>query len=146
MRYFSTKTWSPGFSCSFRQHKADSHCHFLHGYALKVKLVFIADNLDSRNWVMDFGGLADVKHYIENTFDHKTLVAHNDPFRSAMEDLATAGVIDLRVVKDTGCEAFALMIRDFTQAWLRHTPHAQRVQLTVTEVFEHESNSAGITG
>ena len=44
MNYVSTKTYGHevGLSCAFRQHKADSHCAKLHGYALSVKVEFEA--------------------------------------------------------------------------------------------------------
>ena len=43
-----------GYSTAFRQHKADSHCRFIHGYALRFKVWFDGE-LDNRNWVVDFG-------------------------------------------------------------------------------------------
>jgi len=79
--YLSTKTFGHelGLSAAFRQWKADSHCRFLHGYALAVKFTFAAEELDVRNWVVDFGGLKGLKQILEDTFDHKTLVASDDP-------------------------------------------------------------------
>ena len=73
--YQSGKTYGHevGFSCAFRQHKAQSHCKFLHGYALSFKFIFEADELDARNWVVDFGSLKSLKGWLENTFDHKTI-------------------------------------------------------------------------
>ena len=59
MRYQSTKTFGHdlGISCAFRQWRAThSHCSKIHGYALSVTMVFEANTLDDRNWVMDFGG------------------------------------------------------------------------------------------
>jgi 6-pyruvoyltetrahydropterin/6-carboxytetrahydropterin synthase len=53
MKFQSTKLVE-GFSTCFRQPKAKSHCKFLHGYALKFKIVFQGD-LDDCNWVIDFG-------------------------------------------------------------------------------------------
>lgn len=40
--YRSTKTYghNAGLSCAFRQWKANSHCKYLHGYALSFKFVF----------------------------------------------------------------------------------------------------------
>ena len=54
----STKTYGHemGFSCAFRQHRADSHCRLVHGYALAFHFEFEATELDVRNWVVDFGG------------------------------------------------------------------------------------------
>ena len=67
-KYESQKRFA-GYSTCFRQWRADSHCKFLHGYALEFKITF-AGELDQRNWVMDFGGLKDFKLFLEKTFDH----------------------------------------------------------------------------
>ena len=44
-----------GFSCAFRQWRADSDCKFIHGYSLGFKLVLEAETLDDKSWVYDFG-------------------------------------------------------------------------------------------
>ena len=58
-KHYSTKTYGHniGLSAVFRQLHADSHCRFLHGYSLQFKFTFGCDELDEKNWVVDFGGL-----------------------------------------------------------------------------------------
>ena len=59
-KYFSTKTYGHniGLACVFRQPNADhSHCHLLHGYSLQFRFTFGCDELDNKNWAVDFGGL-----------------------------------------------------------------------------------------
>ena len=70
-KFKSTKTYksNKGFSCTFRQFKATSHCKYLHGYSLEINLEFEANTLDERNWVVDFGGLKD----LENKFTDRWL-------------------------------------------------------------------------
>lgn len=145
--HFSSKTYThaTGLSCCFRQWRAESHCRFLHGYALEVALRFRAEVLDDRRWVMDFGGLGEVKAMLVDIFDHKTLVAADDPELPRFRALAEAGLVDLRVVPDAGCEAFALLIFDRVDAWLRAHPDARvrdRVRLDLVEVREHGGNAA----
>lgn len=143
--YKSTKTFGHnlGLSAAFRQWRADSHCAFIHGYALQVHLEFEADELDGRNWVVDFGGLKTIKHWIETTFDHKTLVAQDDPELEHFHVLHNKGIIDLVVVKDVGCERFAEMVFDHVSAWLtEQSEYAGRVRLSKVEVREHGANSA----
>lgn len=142
--YYSTKTYThaTGLSCAFRQWRADSHCRYLHGYALEVKLVFRAEKLDKTNWVMDFGGLKEIKTWLEDIFDHKTLVANDDPEFDKFQELYTRGIIDMRVVWGTGCEAFAKIISDYTTHWLDNRGITPRVQLSSVEVREHAGNSA----
>lgn len=144
MRYAATKTYGhdAGLSACFRQWRAESHCRLLHGYALSVKLDFEADVLDSRNWVIDFGGLGPVKSYLRDVFDHKTLVAFDDPQLPFMETLARLGLVELVVVQATGCEAFAKMVAGFVIEWLETNGHAPRVRLAAVEIREHGANSA----
>lgn len=144
MMYYSTKTYthSAGLSCAFRQWRADSHCRFLHGYALSFKITFAAERLDDRNWVMDFGGLKDIKLWLEMMFDHKTLVAADDPQLDAFATLAQQDIIELIIVPATGCEAFAKLVYCYVEKWLLSKGMNSRVCVYSVEVHEHEGNSA----
>ena len=145
-RYKSTKTYehSVGLSCCFRQWKAQSsHCRFLHGYALQVKMVFTAEKLDDRGWVVDFGGLGAIKALLVDLFDHKLLVAEDDPFKDNLVRLGQMGLAQVVVLSDIGCEAFAWHIYEIVDEWL----HEQYVVgslplLESVEVREHGGNSA----
>lgn len=143
--YQSTKTFGHdfGLSCTFRQHRATSHCRFLHGYALSVKLTFAAFDLDSRNWVVDFGSFTVIKEWLKSWFDHTTLVAKDDPAMQHFREMAEVRLINLREVDATGCEAFARMIFKKVDLWLQETaPDPLRVNLVSVEVSEHAGNSA----
>lgn len=146
MKYRSTKTYGHdiGLSATFRQWRSDSHCAQLHGYALAVHLEFEAARLDDRNWVIDFGALKPVKAWLADMFDHRTLVAVDDPQYSAFVALEHAGLINMRTVQATGCEAFAVMIAAYVQQWLRDAGHAPRVRLAEVHVREHGSNSGKV--
>lgn len=140
----STKTYGHdiGLSAAFRQWKAESHCRFIHGYALSIKFVFEAEVLDVRNWVVDFGSLKSLKGMLEGTFDHKLLVATDDPMLEHFRELNTLGLADVVEVKATGCEAFAELIYACTEDWLYDNGYAPRCQLVSVEVREHGANSA----
>lgn len=148
MTYVSTKTYghNVGLSACFRQWRADSHCRFLHGYALAVRLEFEADELDVRNWVVDFGSLKGFKTWLENTFDHRLLVAEDDPYIGTMQALDGGGLAQVVVVPATGCEAFAKLIYECGEVWLRDNGYAPRVRMRLVEVSEHGANSAIYTG
>lgn len=139
----STKTYthSIGLSCCFRQFGAESHCHLLHGYALQISFEFRANELDSNNWVVDFGGLKDIKKWLEDNFDHKLLVALNDPMKEDLLRLQSLGLADVRIVESTGCEMFASMIFDYVDLWV-YAKYGERVSLYKVEVSEHGGNSA----
>jgi 6-pyruvoyltetrahydropterin/6-carboxytetrahydropterin synthase len=142
--HFSTKTYGHeiGLSACFRQHRADSHCRLLHGYALAVKLVFAAKELDVRNWVVDFGSLKSLKGWLEGTFDHTLLVAADDPMKSYLLDLDQMGLAKVVEVPATGCEAFAELIFHAAEVWLQDNGYSPRCWLESVEVSEHGANSA----
>lgn len=144
MPHVSTKTYGHdlGFSTAFRQWRADSHCRFVHGYALGFRLEFIATELDHRNWVVDFGGLKCLKAELEKFFDHKTIVARDDPNLAYFVQGDQLGILQLIVLDHVGCEAFAKMVYELTSAWLVEKKYWPRVKLKGVEVMEHGANSA----
>lgn len=141
MTYISTKTFPPLSAC-FRQHKADSHCRFLHGYGLVVRVTFAAEELDHRNWVIDFGGLKSFKEKLEDAFDHKLLVAVDDPQIDEIASLETFGLAQIVYMPAVGCEAFAASVASMLRDWLVENGHAPRVRVDTVEVSEHQHNSA----
>jgi 6-pyruvoyltetrahydropterin/6-carboxytetrahydropterin synthase len=154
MAYRVTKTYGHdlGLSACFRQHRATSHCRFLHGYALSFKFTFEADELDARNWVMDFGGLRELKEWLCQTFDHKLLIAADDPYREELDQLALYRLADPLLVHAVGCEAFARMAWDAASQLLMKwrtrevAPLRQGVQLIEVECREHGANGASYMG
>lgn len=148
MPYRSTKTFGHelGLSAAFRQWRAQSHCRLVHGYAISITLVFEAEELDYRNWVVDFGSLKDIKELIANTFDHKLLVASDDPEIEYFREGHRKGVLELVEVPSVGCEKFAEMIYGAVTVWLYDAGYSPRVRLISAEVKEHGSNSAIFVG
>lgn len=139
----STKTYSAIFSTAFRQHRAiDSHCSFNHGYDLTFSATFEAHDLDDKNWVVDFGSLKSFKGWLEQMFDHTTMVANDDPQLAWFVEARDRGILDLRIVLATGCEAAALLVFEYLEWWLNAQGYTPRVELMKVEVREHEGNSA----
>lgn len=137
-------THSIGLSAAFRQWRAESHCRYIHGYSLQVELTFRATELDIRNWVVDFGSLKSLKGWLEDTFDHKLIVAEDDPELATFELMERAGICQLRVVPATGCERFAEYIYEFTEMWLKDNGYSPRCQLDAVTVREHGANFATV--
>jgi len=171
--YVSTKTYGTdrGLSCCFRQWRSThSHCSLLHGYSIGIRLVFESATLDSRNWVMDFGGLKAFKEWSEYMFDHTLVVAKDDPHIDMFRTMAAmglqdqGGVCDLRVVEAVGCEKFAELayheMAKILHCFKTGQPYrlmkgdhclesfeprytvGQGIRLRSAEVFEHDGNSA----
>lgn len=153
-QYYVTKTFGHdlGLSAAFRQWRAISHCQFVHGYALAIELTFVANSLDSRNWVIDFGAFSEVKELLKSMLDHKLLVAQDDPCLDYLVEGSKLGLFDLEIVPNVGCECFAEMIYTKVESWLKVSyeksqlawpkGHWNQVQLDSVKVSEHGANSA----
>lgn len=144
MTFLSTKTYGHelGLSAVFRQWRADSHCNQLHGYALSFRFVFEATELDYRNWVMDFGGLKGLKELLQEQFDHKLVVAEDDPELETILNLVDKGVADVQIVEAVGCEKFAELAASFADTVLYENKLHTRVKVVEVECSEHGANSA----
>jgi len=144
MSFRSTKTYGHelGLSAAFRQWRAESHCRLIHGYALAVKFVFESDDLDVRNWVVDFGSLKSLKQMLQDTFDHTTIIAEDDPHLEYFRQGHQLGVLNLVVLPAVGCEKYAQFIYECTQVWLKDNGYAPRCRVVSVEVAEHGANSA----
>ena len=148
-KFQSTKLFD-GFSCVFRQWKAEStHCKFLHGYGVSFRVWFEGE-LDERNWVWDFGGMKRAKGTIDGMnpkawmdymFDHTTIIADDDPGLGGFKTMNDLGIIQLRIVPAVGCEKFAEYIYSKLNPWVESDSNG-RVKITQVEVKEHDKNSA----
>jgi 6-pyruvoyltetrahydropterin/6-carboxytetrahydropterin synthase len=121
-------------------------CSRIHGYSIGIKLIFECDTLDERNWVHDFGGLAEFKKWSEHMFDHVWLIAEDDPHLEIFLTLPTE-IADIRIVPAVGCERFAEMaynkMAEILQDQLRRGELLNpTVRVKSVEVFEHDANSA----
>ncbi len=143
MSYTSTKIIELG-SCAFRQWRAtDTHCCKVHGYQLKAKFWFEGE-LDDRNWVVNFGGLKELKAELQTWFDHTLCVAADDPLLSIFQQLHEAGGCDLRVMSGTGIEMTAEFCFNIANKHVTQITN-NRCHVTKVEVWEHEANSATYT-
>lgn len=142
MTYESTKIIELG-SCAFRQWKANhSHCKFIHGYRLIAKFWFGCSTLDDKNWVVDFGGLKELKSLLEKQFDHTLCVAGDDPLLEGFKSLHAAGGCDLRIMPNgVGIERTAEWCLQVADQHIRSLTE-NRCWVNKVEVWEHDKNSA----
>ncbi len=143
--YVSTKRYdhTAGYSIAYRQHKADSHCKFIHGYSLAFDFEFESEELDVRNWVCDFGGFSTLKDFLDEHFDHTLLVAQDDPWLAHFNILNSVGLAQVREVEKTGCEGLAeYLFWWINEVWMEDNGYAPRVFCRSVRVWETPSNSA----
>ena len=148
-KFQSTKVFD-GFSCVFRQWKAEgTHCRFLHGYGVSFKVWFEGE-LDEKNWVWDFGGMKRAKGTIDNMnpkawmdymFDHTTLIAEDDPYLEGWKAMDQHGLIQLRVIPHVGAERFAEFIFNKLNDFIKIETDG-RVRITKVEFMENNKNRA----
>lgn len=145
MKYISTKTYRQIAPVAYRQWRADSHCRFIHGYALTFHLEFECDTLDARNWAVDFGGLRPIKEFLEQHFDHCLLLAQDDPMFAEIKRLGELGLAKITEVEKTGCEGLADYLYEYINTiFLPNCGKAEseRVWCCKVEVRETDSNMA----
>ena len=63
-------------------------CHRLHGHQGKVTVYLQAEELDHRDFVLDFKELAFVKRFIDENLDHRFILSTQDPFFSTLTGMS----------------------------------------------------------
>jgi 6-pyruvoyltetrahydropterin/6-carboxytetrahydropterin synthase len=148
-KFQSSKVFD-GFSTVFRQWKAEeTHCKFIHGYGISFKVYFEGD-LDHRNWVWDFGGMKRAngtidgmspKEWMDYMFDHTLIIAEDDPYIKAFQQMEEAKVAQVRVIPATGAEKFAEYIYNKLNEFVKAETN-NRVRVTKVKFSEHGKNAA----
>jgi len=148
-KFQSTKLFD-GFSCVFRQWKAEgTHCKYLHGYGISFRVWFEGD-LDERNWVWDFGGMKrangkidgkNPKEWMDYMFDHTTIIAEDDPFINAFKQMEVDGVAQIRILPAVGAEQFAKYIFEKLNTFVQEETSG-RVKVVRVEFMENNKNTA----
>ena len=148
-KFQSTKLFD-GFSCVFRQWKAEgTHCRFLHGYGVSFRVWFEGE-LDERNWVWDFGGMKrangtidgkNPKAWMDYMFDHTTIVATDDPGIGGFRTMNELGIIQLRELEAVGAEQFAKYVFEKLNTFVQEETSG-RVSVVRVEFMEHAKNTA----
>jgi len=150
MSKFQSSKVFDGFSTVFRQWKATTtHCRFVHGYGISFKVYFEGE-LDERNWVWDFGGMKRAKtkidgkspkEWMDYMFDHTLIIAEDDPWVEAFQQMGEAGVAQVRIIPATGAEKFAEYIYHKLNDFVK-TETEGRVRVTKVKFAEHGKNAA----
>lgn len=145
-KFTSTKEYINAFPCAYRQYKANSHCQKIHGYGFSMKFYFGTNDLDVRNWVADYGGLKELKKFLEDKFDHTLLVSSSDPELEWFKEAERRGIAKLTILPNLGCESLADMLYKYVNAvyipemWGQ--AESERLWCYRVEVRETQSNMA----
>ena len=141
--YYSYKRIGP-ISTGHRQYKAESHCRWIHGYGRYVELKFACDKRDDKGWVYDFGGLKWFKKWLEDQWDHKLLVAHDDPALLRLREMEKEDIISLNVMPEEygpGIEDSCRFVFDYANPIILNQTEG-RVWLERVRIWETEKNYA----
>lgn len=133
---------SLGLTSAFRQWRApETHCSRLHSYSFRFEICFKGEKLDERNWLISFGELKDIKNWLIESFDHKTLVAEDDPELDWFLEAQKRNIADLNILPNVGCESFAKMVFEFIENWLLEKGF-KSVVIDYVKISEHDANHA----
>jgi 6-pyruvoyltetrahydropterin/6-carboxytetrahydropterin synthase len=136
----STKSYY-SLPCAHRQWRDTGDCRLVHGYDRSIHIVFDCQELDDKNWVMDFGGLRPIKAWLEDIFDHTLLINEDDPELDFFKDMDKRGLCRLRILPNIGMEGSAKYVFDYISNWLLGQT-SNRVQVYSVECRENDKNSA----
>lgn len=139
--FTSTKFFHEIGPCAYRNWKSDSECYKLHGYDRSFRFVFGCKNLDKQGFVVDFGGLKEIKRQLEYWFDHTVILQADDPLVPTFKELTKQGHCELRTFPLISCEGLAQYVAEYVDHMLQ-TSTQGRSWVISCEMIEAEKNSA----
>ncbi|MGE2816336.1 6-carboxytetrahydropterin synthase [Mycobacterium heidelbergense] len=98
--------------CCYRSWANQGKRFFLHGYERTFEIEFACAETEPDTSVVDPGAVRVIRAALRYQFDHTTLIAADDPQRALFELMAERGVVDLRIMDDTGMEGSAAWVFD----------------------------------
>lgn len=138
--FTSTKRFI-GFPCTHRQWRAESHCKYIHGYSREFYFEFQCRELTKEGWVVDFGGLKEVRTWLEYMFDHTFLASDDDPHLSLFKEMDANSIIQLRVLPNVGMEGTAHYVYEIINEMIKKRTN-ERAWVKLVKVSENDNNSA----
>ena len=139
--YTSTKFFHEIGPCAYRNWQSDTDCYLLHGYCRSFKFVFGCDQLDKQGFVVDFGGLKNVKRQLEDWFDHTVILQADDPLVHVFRQLEKAGHLKLQTFPLISSEGLAEFVGEYVDGVIREKNNS-RCWVISSQHIEAEKNSA----
>jgi 6-pyruvoyltetrahydropterin/6-carboxytetrahydropterin synthase len=81
------------------------------------------------------------KEWMDYMFDHTLIIAEDDPYLKAFEQMGEAGVAQVRIIPATGAEKFAEYIYKKLNEFVKIETQ-NRVKVTKVKFMEHGKNAA----
>jgi 6-pyruvoyltetrahydropterin/6-carboxytetrahydropterin synthase len=97
--------------------------------------------LDERNWVVNFGGLKELKKELQEQFDHTLCIAKTDPLLHLFQQLHGNGGCKLKIMDEVGIEKTAEYCFQVASKHINELTQG-RCRVVKVEVWEHDQNSA----
>lgn len=132
-----TKRWSD-IPFAHRQPAHPGHCRLIHGHNWSFEFEFVAREKDSCGFVVDFGGLKDVKAWLDE-FDHAVVLNSNDPALQMFRGMPE--LYRVVTVPDCSCEGLAELAFRVVDDLVMHLTD-RRVTVARCTVWEDAKNSA----
>lgn len=119
-------------------------CAKWHGYDRSVHFEF-SGSPDNHGWIVGFGDLRPIKHFLEYYFDHTALIGGDDPRLTKALRANEEGLVDLRVLPyGVSMEMSSIFIWEQVNPFIYNLTDG-RAFVSRVESREHEKNSAFIT-
>jgi 6-pyruvoyltetrahydropterin/6-carboxytetrahydropterin synthase len=139
---FHARTLFDNLPCCHRSATNPGNRYFLHGYDRRFEIEFACAETEPDGLVLSSRAVKKVRKALRKQFDHTTLVDTNDPERDLFELLAKRGVIELRIMENTGMEGSTAWVFDAVDGIVGR---ATRGRVWVSGIKAREIDSKGVT-
>jgi|TARA_Y100000310_G_scaffold281775_1_gene302517 6-pyruvoyltetrahydropterin/6-carboxytetrahydropterin synthase len=116
----------------------------LHGYCRDVHIEFGAKHFDKAGFVVDYGQLKEIRRWLEEKFDHTTVLQADDPLVTLFRGLEKEGSVKLTTVPTVSCEGWAMYIAKYVDQEIQRISQG-RAWVNSVEVRENGKNSSKYT-
>jgi 6-pyruvoyltetrahydropterin/6-carboxytetrahydropterin synthase len=123
-----------------RQHRHEGHCAFIHGHNWAITLTFTCETPDENGFVVDFGKLRYLRHWIETHLDHACLFNEDDPLKDEILG-SVRGVWKPYIVPNCSSEGLSKHLYDVFNPMVKEHTNG-RVWICAVEVEEDSKNAA----
>lgn len=137
----STKYYHEIGPCAYRNVHSDSECYKLHGYDRSFNFTFGCDTLDKQGFVVDFGGLKEIKRQLEYWFDHTVILQADDPMVGTFRALEKMGHMIVHTFPLISCEGLAEYVGEFVDERL-YEQNGGRNWVISCQMLEAQKNTA----